>query len=196
MNKLSAFDYMTRDAIEMLGKKEPGEIEALTGIPYDAKRQVFQVVSLGKTYTFHYPEYSCEEEIETWQYLTVLHYMNLGDGTPVAFEPITFSQMPAGMIRGTKFDQTVAEALKTYVSKHTETEVREAFESMGGEVLDGRADLSVRLWYLPRVPITVNIWFADEEFPPSVRMLADKSIEHYFSIEDAVTVGECILRML
>mgnify|MGYP005796112937 FL=1 len=42
-------------------------------------------------------------------------------------------------------------------------------------------------------PVTLKIWFADEEFAASGRMFLDGSAEHFLSVEDAVTVGDLIL---
>ena len=48
----------------------------------------------------------------------------------------------------------------------------------------------------PRYPVWLKVWFADEEFPASGRLLLDESALHYLTIEDAVTVGSLILDQL
>lgn len=191
-----AFQCMKRDAIQMLEGKNPEEIAKNAGVVYSNTEKLFLIESLGKMYTLSYPDYNCREDIFTWHYLVMLHCLNLADGTPVSGELLTLGQMPGGLVRGTKFDQTMTSALEDFVKKHSEEEISQFFEKLGAEILEGKADLSVRLWYLPKVPLTVNIWFPDEEFPPSAKLLVDKSIEHYLTIEDAVTMGECILQML
>ena len=50
--------------------------------------------------------------------------------------------------------------------------------------------------FLPNFPVTLKVWFADEEFDASARMLLDASADHYLTIEDAVTVGEILLEKL
>lgn len=55
---------------------------------------------------------------------------------------------------------------------------------------------SVVLPFLPNYPVTLKLWFADEDFPASGRMLLDAGADHYLTIEDAVTVGEIILERL
>ena len=44
--------------------------------------------------------------------------------------------------------------------------------------------------------VLLKVWFADEEFPASGRLLLDESAPHYLTIEDAVTVGSLILDQL
>ena len=48
----------------------------------------------------------------------------------------------------------------------------------------------------PLYPMTLKLWFADEEMPGSGRLLLDKSASHYLSVEDAVTAGELLLQKL
>ena len=47
---------------------------------------------------------------------------------------------------------------------------------------------------LPRYPVTLKIWFADEEFPVSGKIFLQDHADHYLSVEDAVTVGEILLQ--
>ncbi|MDO4622900.1 MAG: DUF3786 domain-containing protein [Eubacteriales bacterium] len=191
-----AFQNMRQDALHMLEGKQPELIAKRAGVIYDAEKQEFLVPSLGKKYRFSFPGYEESEEMDTWHHLSVLHYLNLADGTPAAESPCSFGELPDGLVRGGKFDRTAAEALGRFLSRHTEAEVRARVLELGGEIIDGKADLSVRLPYLPQYPVFINIWFADEEFPASARMLVDKNSWHNFTIEDAVTVGEYILRVL
>ena len=50
--------------------------------------------------------------------------------------------------------------------------------------------------FLPRIPLVLKVWFADEEFEASGKLLLTTSADHYLAIEDAVTVGEIILRQI
>jgi hypothetical protein len=40
------------------------------------------------------------------------------------------------------------------------------------------------------------MWGADEEFPPSIHILFDRSIEGYLSLEDVVVLGEMASKRL
>lgn len=50
--------------------------------------------------------------------------------------------------------------------------------------------------FLPHYPIWLKVWFADDEFEASGKLLVSRSTEHYLTIEDAVTVGELLLSKL
>ena len=68
--------------------------------------------------------------------------------------------------------------------------------SLGAELLPSNADFCARFDFAPRYPVWLKVWFADEEFPASGRLLLDESAPRYLTIEDAVTVGSLILDQL
>ena len=68
--------------------------------------------------------------------------------------------------------------------------------SMGAELLPSNADFCARFSFLPRCSLWLKVWFADDELPPSGRLLIDESAPHYLTIEDAVTAGSLILDAL
>ncbi len=188
------FREMFLAAKEMLAGKNPSEIALKAGVLFDGT--AFQIPSLGKTYRFSYPEYECPEPISQWHYLTILHYLNLAGGTFVTGEAMPMADMPAGLVRGTKYDRTAAQALAAQLKDKTEDQVKEILRGLGGVLLPGKADLSVMLPFLPRFPLYLNIWFGDEEFLPSARLMVDKAAGHYLTIEDAVSVGEVVIGLL
>jgi len=58
------------------------------------------------------------------------------------------------------------------------------------------ADLCARFDFAPHYPLWLKVWFADEEFPASGRLLLDESAPHHLTIEDAVTLGSLVLDRL
>ena len=75
-------------------------------------------------------------------------------------------------------------------------ELERRCRSLGAELLPSNADFCARFDFAPRYPIWLKVWFADEEFLASGRLLLDESAPHYLTIEDAVTVGSLILDQL
>lgn len=70
--------------------------------------------------------------------------------------------------------------------------------ALGAEIEDSNADLFAQLPFLPRYPVTLKLWLAEEEdeIDGSGRLFLNNSADHYLSIEDAVTVGTLILERL
>ena len=181
-------------ARQMLAGKSPEEIANKSGVSFDGA--VFQVESLGGSYRFRYPDYFCCCPMNEWHCLTVMHYLHLADGFPVTGEPISLSEMPDGVIRGTKYDKVAAAELSKFLLGKREGEIKPILEKLGAEFLSGKADLNVMLPYLPCFPLYLNIWFADDEFPPSARLFVDRSAGHYLTVEDAVMVFEFVIELL
>lgn len=112
-----AFLNMKRDAIAMLAGKNPAEIAQNAGVTYDAESNCFRLPSLGKMYVLTYPDYVFQEEIDQWHYLTLLHYLNLSDGTELSGKLCAFGDMPDGLVHGTNFDRTASAALEKFVAE-------------------------------------------------------------------------------
>ncbi len=194
MQENRAFYEMYLAAKAMLSGKDPHQIAQNSGTVFDGT--VFSVPSMGRTYHISYPDYLCADPIGNWHHLILLHYLNLADGSPVTGEPISMGDMPDGLVRGTKYDRTAAKALAAFLKNKTPAQVKAHLACLGAAFLPGKADLNAVLPFLPRFPLYLNIWFADEEFPPSARLFVDCSAGHYLTIEDTVTVGEVILEIL
>ena len=189
-----AFQEMFKAAKTMLEGRSPADIAEKSGVVFDGSE--FHISSMGKIYRFSYPDYICRAPLHDWHYLTVLHYLNMADGFPVTGEPISIGDMPGGMIRGTKYDHTISLALVDFFENKSPELIRSIISGLGGVFLSGKADLNVQLPYLPRFPLYLNIWFADEDFPLSAKLLADRCAAHYLTVEDTVTVGEVVLDLL
>lgn len=191
-----AFQEMKKAAIEYMEKQDPWKISNLSGCIYNDKKQVFEVETLGKLIEISYPKGVSSVSLENWHHLIILHYLYMADGTENTGQWITFGNLKDGLIRGTKFDQTVERELSTFLKGKNPKEVLDICCKLGAEQVTGKADLSVKFSFLPSYPVLLNIWFEDEEFPPSAKMLVDQTADHYLSIEDAVTVGTLLLEQI
>lgn len=66
----------------------------------------------------------------------------------------------------------------------------------GAEVLSGFGDSAIRLYPLPRVPVTMILWLEDEEFPPRVDLFFDSTCEFHLALSDivwAVAMMTCVV---
>lgn len=188
------FSNMHRVALQWLHNHTPEEISFRANVSFDGT--AFRFRSLGQDISITYPDYHIEPQLHHWHTLTILHYLASADGTPLTERLISFSQHKDGMVRGAGFDQTAEQMIRDHLGTLSQQELLHRIGCLGGEVIVSNADLCVKFPYLPNYPVYLKLWFADDEFPASGRMLLDASAEHYLSIEDAVTIGELILERL
>lgn len=191
-----AFQEMLVPALSRLEHRQPEETARKTGILYLPSEHLFKVRTLNREIELDFPSYTPRQRVEEWHYLLILHYMAMADGTPCEEGLVTFGGLKDGLIRGTEFDRYADAKIADFLKGRPADMVRKICERLGGEVISSKADLSVRFWFLPLYPVVLNIWFADEEFPASGKMFLSKSADHFLTVEEAVTAGEIILKLL
>lgn len=184
------FEEMEKAALSWLKQKDPALITQQAGVAFDGK--TFRFSSLGKPICVTYPDHQITPQLQKWHHLVILHYLYLADGSALTGTPISFGQYSSGMIRGGDLDRR-AEGFFHGCKLDT---LRKRCVELGGREKRSKADLCMELPFLPRYPVTVHFWQADEDFPASGRLTVDSSAPHYLTIEDAVTVGELIMNSL
>ncbi|MDY5210919.1 DUF3786 domain-containing protein [Intestinibacter sp.] len=191
-----AFNEMYIAAKKRLEGREPLEIAQNSGAEFDEKTSTIKIKSLDRIVEISYPTYDISENRDDWQVLTLLHYLDLADKTPVSYKLIHFGELKDGLIRGARFDKTAEFELERFLKNKQPQEVIEVFKSLDGKIIDSKADLSAVFYIYPYYPVTLNIWFEDEEFPATGKIFLDKTADHYLTIEDAVGVGEIMLKAI
>ena len=119
--------------------------------------------------------------------------MHLADGTPPSPEWISFAGLRDGMVRGGGFDRDSAERLSRMLGEREPDAVERACKALGGRTVESNADYSASFALFPNVLILFKLWFADDEFPASAKLLLSKGTDHHFTVEDAVTAGEVLI---
>ncbi len=191
----NAFERMMKTARQWLADRPAEEIAGNGGVAFQPDRSVFTFSSLGREIELHYPDYTFSPEIEEWHQLTILHYLNLADGTAPSGEWMSLSQMTSGMIRGGGFDRMFEALVRSKLGKLSAQEVGEACLRMGMKLEKSNADLCASTSLAPLFPVTMKLWFADPEddLPPSGRIFIDRTADHFLTIEDTVLLCEYLI---
>ena len=185
------FELMLEAVRSRLLRHVPEEISEKAGVRYE--NGVFWVRTLGRRVEIQWPAGKITPPVSTWHTLTLLHYLDLADGTPLTGRTITFSQAKDGLVRGGGLDRNTELIVRRDLGVLPREELARRCEALGAELLPSNADFCARFDFAPRYPVWLKVWFADEEFPASGRLLVDESAPSYLTIEDAVTVGALIL---
>lgn len=188
------YESMLATARQRLARHDPADIARRAGVTWQDGR--FTVSTLGRIVTVTVSELTVQPALGMWHTLTLLHYLDLADGTPLLGKMMAFAQYPDGMVRGGGFDRRAELVIRRQLGLLPPEELRRRCLALGAELLPSNADLCARFPFLPRYPLWLRLWFGDEEFPASGRLFLDESAAHYLTVEDAVTVGGLLLERL
>ena len=191
-----AFLEMRKAALERLSGKSAEDIAGRTGLAFHGETNTFSLFSLGKEIRIGYPQYDMTPELNDWHHLLVLHYLDMADGAALSGELMAFGEQSGGMVRGGGFDRDSERIFSRDWGARPPRLVERACRALGGRVVPSNADLCAVFDLFPLYPMTLKLWFADEEMPGSGRLLLDKSASHFLSVEDAVTAGDLLLAKL
>jgi hypothetical protein len=101
---------------------------------------------------------------------------------------VAYKDIPGGLLYASVFARRVTEPLQRTFGKSAGS-FSESGTKSGGEPVE-IGDASFILHAFPRVPLQYVLWEGDEEFPPSVQLLFDASVDHYLALEDIVVLGQ------
>ena len=118
----------------------------------------------------------------------ILHYLLKADGSPLTHKWAAYKDLPGGLLYASVFARRVTEPLIKKFGRSAKL-FQEAGSRLGGES-GGVGDASFSLRALPRIPLQYVLWEGDEEFPPSVQLLFDSSVDRYLPLEDIVVLGQ------
>jgi len=117
-----------------------------------------------------------------------LHYLMRADGSPLTGKWVGYKDIPGGLLYASVFARRVTEPLVRKFGKSAE-----GFKEIGvklGGIPAEVGDASFILEIFSCIPFQYVLWEGDEEFPPTVQLLFDASVDHYLSLEDIVVLGQ------
>lgn len=117
-----------------------------------------------------------------------LHYLIRADGSPLTGRWVGYKDVPGGLAYAGVFSRRVTEPLLHRFGRSPQI-FKEIGKGLGGESVDV-GDASFVLRVLPLIPLQYVFWQGDDEFPPSIHLLFDASVDHYLSLEDIVVLGQ------
>lgn len=191
-----AYTQMLSAALERLGGRAARDISEKTGIFFDEGGSEFRFYSMGREIRLSYPDFSAKCDIDSWLHLVILHYMDIADGTPLSPGLMSFSELKDGMVRGGGFDRRCEAEVSGFFALVPKSRLRKACLSLGAELISSNADICAVFPFLPRYPVTLKIWFPEDDLPGSGKMFLNASADRFLTIEDAVTVGDIVLEAL
>jgi hypothetical protein len=122
--------------------------------------------------------------------ILLLHYLMKADGSPLTGKWVGYKDIPGGLLYASVFARRVTEPLVRKFGKSAKG-FRDIGIKLGGEPAEV-GDASFTLEVFPFIALQYVLWKGDEEFPPTVQLLFDASVDHYLSLEDIVVLGQMV----
>jgi hypothetical protein len=132
---------------------------------------------------------SCNVPAKDFVSILLLHYLKVKlEALPeLTGEWISFKELSGGESYYPAFRKR---AIEPIIRKHGSAPegIYAALEKVPGKRLK-QADAAICVEAFEKVPLLIEIWQGDDEFPPEANLLFDKSIQKIFCTEDIAVLG-------
>lgn len=125
------FELMLEAARSRLLRHVPEEISEKAGVRYE--NGAFWVRTFGRCVEVQWPDGKITPPVSKWHALTLLHYLDLADGTPLTGRTITFSQYKDGLVRGGGLDRNAELIVRRDLGVLPREELARRCETLGAE---------------------------------------------------------------
>lgn len=125
----------------------------------------------------------------------LLFYLSGSDGTEPTGRLISFAELPDARFYVQAFRGYTGAALVRAFGDDPSA-LGDAVARVGGVALDGMADRAWSIEALPRVPVTLVWWDADDEFDARAEILFDSTASHHLTTDGCAVLGSWLTAML
>ncbi len=170
-----------------LAEMDPGDVCRRCIATYDADRKVYRVTALEREYEIDPGGHEIkavdpdDEPVSVELALTIIFYLLKAKDIPLTQKWVSEVDLKGGemFFRGPHIirNDAVAETYGRDIDAF-----KEACKKLGGDPVD-MGDAAFKMRVLPRVPVVVTLWIADDEFEASAKLLFDSSIEQHLPLD-------------
>ena len=122
------------------------------------------------------------------------YYFHTSDGKSLTGQWVSFAELPDGRMYNQAFQGYSGNELVKVFGLDVEA-FKSACEKVGG-VAAPLGDAAYVFHALPRLPMVVNYWCGDEDFPSSCKILFDSAASHYLPTDVCAILGSMLTRRL
>ena len=164
---------------------------------FSIEKNALSIEFLGQHYKVDYPSgnfvpvEASDIELPIATQILILHYVaNLTETLEVG-TLISYKEFPGGAIYIKPFTGRSIDPLVRIFGSNPDR-LLEASASVGGKS-NGLGDVGVTLRVFPRIPVTLVLWRADDEFPASGNILFDASAPVILPTEDYAVLASAVV---
>ena len=153
----------------------------------------------GKPISISYPELIVQEpgtqkNASEMTQAIILYYLQTADGTPLQGNWISFAELEDGRFYNQAFQGYTGQEISRFF-QNDQGRFSSAALKLGGEA-SSSFPAAYAFLALPRVPLLINFWAGDEDFPSSCQVLFDGSASHYLPTDAYAILGSTLTRQL
>jgi hypothetical protein len=164
---------------------------------YSIEENALSIDFLGQHFKVDYPSgnfvpvQASDSELPIATQILILHYVaNLAEPSEVG-TLISFKELPGGAIYIKPFTGRAIDPLVRIFGTDPDR-LLEVATLLGGQS-NGLGDVGVTLRVFPRIPVTLVLWRADDEFPASGNILFDASAPAILPTEDYAVLASIVV---
>lgn len=164
---------------------------------YSIQENGLSIDFLGQHSTLNYPSgnfvpvHASDGELPLATQVLILHYVaSLTEPLEVG-TLISYKELPGGVMYIKPFTGRAIDPLIRIFGANPDR-LLEVATSLGGES-NGLGDVGVTLRVFPRIPVTLILWRADDEFPASGNILFDASASVILPTEDYAVLASIVV---
>jgi hypothetical protein len=184
---------------------DPKEIAQRCNVEFNSATSSFDLRVLGTEYRVPHPDFTLldtagKESVNPYEKILFLRYLCEGKFFPSQGEQLSYNEFPWGGVYYRNFEgrclkrcaNTFGRDIPGFVKMlEKNPQLRAVPISSGPAFAEGTA--SCRLEFINGLYVTMILWQADEEFPPSAQILFDDNFVFAFTAEDLAVAGEILL---
>lgn len=194
MNYTAAYET----ALEKFRNITLEEIEKYSGYPVEGN--LIKINLLGQQFEVEHPsgkfspEPALEGELPVFARILVLHYLTNRSETHQTGKLISYKELPGGSIYIQPFTNRAIRPLLNTFGENPKHLIEVAARLGGESVKLGDAGIVLRVF--PKIPVTLVVWGADDEFPASGNILFDSSASSFLHTEDYAVLASFVAQTL
>jgi hypothetical protein len=172
-----------------------------TGASYQAigpGRGEFRLSLFDSPIVVTHPGFVCfdtkDNELSLSVQAVLTYYFYTSDGAPLTGQWVSFADLPDGRMYNSAFQGYTGDELVKAFGPNLDR-FKLACEKSGGQPTPV-GDAAYIFNALPRLPLMVNYWCGDEDFPSSCKILFDSSVGHYLPTDVCAILGSMLTRKI
>jgi hypothetical protein len=183
-------------------KLDPVEVAQRCNLEFNGETSRFSLRVLGTEYAVPHPQFALlerdgKEEADPYEKILFLRYLCEGKYFPERGKRLSYNEIPWGAVYYRNFEGRCLRRCAGVFGKDIKRFVTmiESNPNLRAEAMNV-GDASYRIEFINGLYITIILWGADDEFPPSAQILFDDNFVFAFTAEDLAVVGEILTERL